>query len=111
MVIGTVVIPGISALLLALPFVDRSPERHPFHRKKSVFAAIVIVILLAVLSLMAYVQHFANPPLAGNAEHVEGPLLLKHKAGCLYVSSKAFPDDRQSSRVGHDFAQKSLPPE
>ena len=62
MVIGTVVVPGgLAVLLLALPFIDRSPERHPFHRKKSVAAAIVIAVLLAALSVTAYVQHFVKP--------------------------------------------------
>jgi ubiquinol-cytochrome c reductase cytochrome b subunit len=62
MVIGTVIVPGgLALLLLALPFVDRAPERHPLHRKKSMFVAIAIVIVLVVLSVMAYVQHFAKP--------------------------------------------------
>ena len=62
MIIGTVVVPGgLALLLLALPFIDRSPERHPLHRKKSMAVAIAIVFLLTVLSIMAYVQHFVKP--------------------------------------------------
>lgn len=61
-VIGTVVVPGgLALLLLTLPFIDRSPERDPFLRKKSMALAIAIVLLLAVLSIMAYVQHFVKP--------------------------------------------------
>jgi ubiquinol-cytochrome c reductase cytochrome b subunit len=62
MVIGTVVVPGgLALLLLALPFIDRSPERDPFLRKKSMAVAIAIVLFLAILSIMAYVQHFVKP--------------------------------------------------
>jgi quinol-cytochrome oxidoreductase complex cytochrome b subunit len=61
MVIGTVGVPGgLALLLLALPFIDRSPERDPSLRKKSMAVAIAIVLLLTVLSIMAYVQHFVT---------------------------------------------------
>jgi len=60
--VGTVVVPGgISVLLLALPFLDRSPTRHPLHRKKAMFVAIIILVIVTGLSIMGYVQHFMTP--------------------------------------------------
>lgn len=59
MLIGTVVIPGgLTALLIALPFLDCSSERRPLHRIVSMCLAIVILIALTVLSIMGYVAHF-----------------------------------------------------
>jgi quinol-cytochrome oxidoreductase complex cytochrome b subunit len=42
---------------LALPFIDRSPERHPARRKKTMLIAAVIVLLLLGLSVMGYIEH------------------------------------------------------
>jgi ubiquinol-cytochrome c reductase cytochrome b subunit len=59
MFIGTVAIPGgVAVLLIALPFLDRSPERHPLRRKKSMLVAAIILALLAGLSIMGYIEHF-----------------------------------------------------
>lgn len=58
-VIGSVIIPGgLVVLLLALPFLDTSPDRHPARRKKVMLIAAVIVIILLGLSIMGYVEHF-----------------------------------------------------
>ena len=60
-VIGSVIIPGgLAALLIALPFLDTSPERHPARRKKVVLAAVVIAIILLGLSITGYVAHFSG---------------------------------------------------
>lgn len=62
MFIGTAAIPGgLAALLMALPFLDRSPERRPAHRKTAMAVASIILLLLAGLSLMGYLEHFAAP--------------------------------------------------
>ncbi|MHC1727017.1 MAG: cytochrome bc complex cytochrome b subunit [Syntrophobacteraceae bacterium] len=62
MFIGTVGIPGgLAALLMALPFLDCSPERHPAKRKAAMAVAIIILLLLAGLSIMAYIEHFMTP--------------------------------------------------
>jgi ubiquinol-cytochrome c reductase cytochrome b subunit len=62
MFIGTAAIPGgLAALLMALPFLDRSPERRPAHRKTAMVVAIMIVVMLAGLSIMGYIEHFAAP--------------------------------------------------
>jgi ubiquinol-cytochrome c reductase cytochrome b subunit len=59
MVIATVIIPGgLLALIVALPFLDRSPERHPLHRKKIMLVAAIITIVLLGLSFMGYMEHF-----------------------------------------------------
>ena len=63
MFIGTVVIPGgLAVLLIALPFLDRSPARHPVDRKKTIFVALMIVALAVGLSIMGYIEHFMAPP-------------------------------------------------
>ena len=61
-VIGSVIIPGaLAGLLIALPFIDSSPERHPVHRKKVILAAAIIAIVVLVLSILGYVEHFHTP--------------------------------------------------
>lgn len=63
MFMGTVVIPGaLAVLLIALPFLDRSPARHPADRKKTIFVALMIVALAVGLSIMGYIEHFMAPP-------------------------------------------------
>jgi len=58
-VIGSVIIPsGLAALLMALPFLDTSSDRHPARRKKVILVAVGIAIILAGLSIMGYVEHF-----------------------------------------------------
>jgi ubiquinol-cytochrome c reductase cytochrome b subunit len=58
-VFATVVIPGgLVSLLLALPFLDRSPERHPARRKTVMFAAAVMGAAILGLSVMSYVAHY-----------------------------------------------------
>ena len=57
--IGSVIIPGgLVALLIALPFLDTSSDRHPARRKKVMLFAGIIAIILLGLSIMGYVQHF-----------------------------------------------------
>lgn len=62
-VIGSVIIPGgLVATLIALPFLDTSPDRHPARRKKVILIALIIAIILAGLSIMGYVEHFNETP-------------------------------------------------
>lgn len=62
MFVGTLLIPGgLAALLVALPFLDRSPERRPARRKGAMVLALTIVLALAALSLVAYMEHFGAP--------------------------------------------------
>jgi len=48
-------------LLVALPFVDRSPERSPTRRLKTLLVAAVILLVLAALSAVGYYEHFMKP--------------------------------------------------
>jgi len=60
-VIGSVIIPGgLMVLLLVLPFLDTSPDRHPARRKMVLLVAVVVVIILLGLSIMGYVEHFGE---------------------------------------------------
>ena len=58
-VIGSVIIPGgLVGLLVALPFIDSSPERHPAQRRKVMLTAAFIALALIALSIMGYREHF-----------------------------------------------------
>ncbi len=60
-VIGSVIIPGgLMVLLLVLPFLDTSLDRHPARRKIVLLVAVVVVIILLGLSIMGYVEHFSE---------------------------------------------------
>ena len=57
-IIATVIIPGgLAGLLIALPFIDSSPERHPARRKVVMLVAAIIVIAVFILSIMGYLEH------------------------------------------------------
>ena len=61
-VIATVIIPGgLAGLMIALPFLDRSLERHPFRRKTAMVVALIIAMVLVGLSIMGYIEHFGTP--------------------------------------------------
>ncbi len=60
-VIGTVIIPGgLAGLVITLPYLDRSLERHPFRRKKAMIIAMIIAIVLVGLSVIGYFEHFGT---------------------------------------------------
>ena len=62
MVLGSAIIPGGLVFLLgALPYLDRSPERHPSKRMGVMVVAAVVLATLAALSVMGYVEHFVQP--------------------------------------------------
>jgi ubiquinol-cytochrome c reductase cytochrome b subunit len=59
-VIATVIIPGgLTSLLIGLPFIDSSPERHLARRKMVMLIAVIIAIAVFVLSIMGYLEHHA----------------------------------------------------
>jgi ubiquinol-cytochrome c reductase cytochrome b subunit len=59
--VGMLVIPGgLIALLLALPWLDRNPERDPARRKMAMLVAGLIVGILGTLSLIGYFEHFGE---------------------------------------------------
>lgn len=66
--VGSTLIPGLLAgLLLALPFIDRSPERHPVRRKPAIFAAAGLGAILITLSALGYVTHYLAAPADSHA--------------------------------------------
>ena len=59
-VIGSGIIPGgLAGLLIALPFIDASPVRHPARRKLAMLIAAIIALAVLVLSIMGYLEHNA----------------------------------------------------
>ena len=61
-VIATVIIPGgLTCLLITLPFIDSSPERHPARRKVVMLGAAIIAIVVLILSIMGYLAHYRAP--------------------------------------------------
>jgi ubiquinol-cytochrome c reductase cytochrome b subunit len=61
MFIGTVVIPGgLALLLIALPFLDRSPARRPSERKAAMAVALLILAAAVGLSILGYWEHFVK---------------------------------------------------
>ncbi|MFZ3047634.1 MAG: cytochrome b N-terminal domain-containing protein [Desulfatirhabdiaceae bacterium] len=61
MPLGTVVIPGgLMALLIILPFLDRSPDRHPQRRIAIIGSGCLILLGLIGLSIMGYFAHFGS---------------------------------------------------
>ena len=60
-VIGSFIIPsGLAGLMVALPFLDRSPERHPSKRWKIMIIGAVIALAFLALSVMGYLEHFRS---------------------------------------------------
>jgi len=58
-VIGSIIIPGgLAGLLIALPFFDRSPERHPARRWKTMTIGAAVGVALLALSVIGYLAHF-----------------------------------------------------
>jgi ubiquinol-cytochrome c reductase cytochrome b subunit len=61
-VIGSVIIPGgMAGLLIVLPFLDSSPQRHPARRKAVMLVAAIFAIAILVLSILGYMEHFRGP--------------------------------------------------
>jgi len=57
-IIGSVIIPGgVIVLLIVLPFIDSSPERHFSKRKRVMLVAAIIFIALIGLSILGYLEH------------------------------------------------------
>ena len=61
-VIGSVIIPGgMAGLLMALPLIDSSPQRHPTRRIAVMLVAAILAIAVLVLSALGYMEHFRGP--------------------------------------------------
>lgn len=60
-VLGSTVIPAMLAgLLVALPFIDSSSEKHPTRRWKILLPAALIFLIIIILSIMGYTEHFVH---------------------------------------------------
>ena len=58
-VLGSTLIPaGLAGLLIGLPFMDRSPYRHPAGRWKILLSAAILSGFIIGLSIMGYLEHF-----------------------------------------------------
>jgi quinol-cytochrome oxidoreductase complex cytochrome b subunit len=61
-VLATAIIPGgLVGLILALPFIDRSPERDPSRRKMTILIGVLIASILIALAIMGYIEHHMTP--------------------------------------------------
>lgn len=64
-VVGILVIPGIVvALLIALPFIDRSPERRPWKRPIAMGAYSLVLLGMIALGALSFWQDSHNPDIA-----------------------------------------------
>jgi len=62
-VLGTVVIPGLIALgMILLPWLDRSPSRHPAYRKWVIDLGLIVVFLIGTLTLKGILSEPPAPP-------------------------------------------------
>jgi mono/diheme cytochrome c family protein len=80
-VIGAMVLPGLLiTMLFLLPFLDKSPKRHPFSRPIASIAAIVVVLGIGGLTLLA--ANEAPPPKEVVAVDKAADLYSKNCANC-----------------------------
>ncbi|HXJ18783.1 MAG TPA: cytochrome b N-terminal domain-containing protein [Polyangia bacterium] len=88
-IVATMVIPGVAtALLVALPFLDRAPTRRPAQRRAILFGAALGVGAMAVLATIALARDARDP---------------------AYAKARAEEDAR--SREARRLALKGVPPE
>ncbi len=85
--IATVVLPGVGiTLLLLLPFLDRSPHRHP--RRRTLAASLGVLALdgIVVLTYLGIASALVNPPSQESPMLVEGKRLYRD-LNCAYCHS------------------------
>ncbi|GIV18742.1 MAG: cytochrome b [Armatimonadota bacterium] len=62
-VLGTVVIPGLVAIgMILLPWLDRSPSRHPAYRKWVIDVGLIVIFLIGTLTLKGILSEPPAPP-------------------------------------------------
>lgn len=67
-ILGTVVIPGLVALgMILLPWLDRSPSRHPARRMWVVEAGLIVIFLIGTLTLKGILSEPPMPPATSSA--------------------------------------------
>ncbi len=88
-IVATMVIPGLlTALLLALPFLDRAPSNHPADRKRVMAAACAGLVAVGALSAIAVRKDAHDPAYA-----------------------KARAEEETRARQARELARKGMPPE
>jgi ubiquinol-cytochrome c reductase cytochrome b subunit len=88
-IVATMIIPGIiTALLLALPFIDRAPTNRPADRKRVMAAAAASVVALGALAAIALAKDARDPAYA-----------------------KARAEEETRAREARRLARKGMPPE
>jgi menaquinol-cytochrome c reductase cytochrome b/c subunit len=92
-ILGTIGIPTIALLLLlALPFIDRRPERHPSKRPVIVIASILAIVTMAVLTYKG-----------ATAKEALGSEVLKDVP--RWAEEQGFADNKVAVRGAELFAQ------
>ncbi|MEJ5250764.1 MAG: cytochrome bc complex cytochrome b subunit [Chthonomonadetes bacterium] len=67
-ILGTVVIPGLVALgMILLPWLDRSPSRHPARRMWVIEAGLIVIFLIGTLTLKGILSEHPMPPATSSA--------------------------------------------
>ncbi|MBE3554886.1 MAG: c-type cytochrome [Thermicanus sp.] len=73
-IVGTVVIPGVAALLfLLVPWLDRKPERRPWKRPIPTFLMLFVVAGIVFLTYQAVVQHEEQVKASGLNPQAQAP--------------------------------------
>jgi len=58
MIVGSMIIPGgVIIAIIALPWIDRTPDRHPMRRKGVMIVGAIFIMLFFLLSIVGYMEH------------------------------------------------------
>ena len=80
--VGTVILPNLAgAVLLLLPFLDRSPERNPAKRKRMMAAGALVVTTVLALTIAGARAPIVNAPAVTSPSVLAGRALYA-KSGC-----------------------------
>src|SRR5438477_5464289 len=90
-VIGILVIPGILALLLiGLPFLDRSLERRPWKRPRSVGVFTAVLAALVFFGVRSHLEDVRTPGLAAQ-------LVKQHEAVATFMNTPFAPQSSEAT--------------
>src|SRR5258708_20587547 len=101
---GMVVIPGVVVLaLVALPFLDRSPERRPLRRPVAVGSLLLVLAALVFLGVQSGAQDRRDPA-------VRAKLEAQEEAERAYAKEPFSPDQNLGPAPGGGGAAPPAPP-
>lgn len=64
-VVATIIVPGLVSIgMLFLPWLDRSPSRHPARRQWIIVAGIAVILMIGVMTLKGILE---TPPPGAHA--------------------------------------------